>query len=115
MFKRLMALVVALVLMLPAMAIAETKNLSKNGSMVVGSEGDEVKAAQELLITYGYLTGTASGVYDKATEEAVKAFQQRNNLYPDGKIGKYTLTVLKSGNVVKKNDPDSGIDAGKRQ
>ena len=112
MFKRLMALVVALVLMVPAMAAAETKNLSKNGSMVVGSEGDEVKAAQELLIAYGYLEGPATGVYDAATEAAVKAFQQRNSLSPDGKLGKYSLAVLKGGNVVKKDDPDSGINAG---
>jgi len=110
MFKRLMALVLALALMVPAMAVAETTNLSSNGSMVVGSTGDEVKAAQQLLKDYGYYEGAVNGVFDKDTEAAVKAFQKRNNLAVDGKIGKLTYAKLTSGNVVKKDDDVTGID-----
>ena len=111
MFKRLMALLLALILMIPAAAVAETKNLSKNGSMIVGSEGDEVAAAQQLLKNYGYFDGSVDGVFGKDTEAAVKDFQKRNSLPVDGMIGKLTKAKLESGNVVKKDDPSTGINA----
>ena len=49
-----------------------------------GSKGDEVTALQELLIQYGYLSGTASGKYDNATVKAVKDFQINNGMKETG-------------------------------
>lgn len=50
-----------------------------------GSKGEEVTALQELLIQYGYMSGTASGKYDNATVKAVKDFQINNGLKETGK------------------------------
>jgi peptidoglycan hydrolase-like protein with peptidoglycan-binding domain len=47
-----------------------------------GSSGRDVTALQEALIELGYLKGTADGVFGAGTENAVKAFQQKNG-YPE--------------------------------
>ena len=39
-----------------------------------GDQGDEVKTLQTYLIKYGYLDGTADGIFGNKTEEAVIAF-----------------------------------------
>ena len=49
-----------------------------------GSKDDEVTVLQELLIQYGYLSGTVSGEYDNATVKAVKDFQINNGLIETG-------------------------------
>lgn len=41
-----------------------------------GSTGEEVRALQKRLIALGYLTGKADGDFGKATENAIKLFQQ---------------------------------------
>ena len=56
-------------------AVPELKN---------GSKGDEVTSLQELLIQYGYLSGSASGKYDNATVKAVKDFQINNGIKETG-------------------------------
>lgn len=55
----------------------------ENGYIILqkGSEGKEVKALQEALIELGFLTGNADGVFGAGTENAVIAFQQKNE-YP---------------------------------
>ena len=62
-------------------------------------EGESLKRVQELMIELGYMDGTASGVYDLETIEAVKAFQKRNDLSVDGKAGRYTIQALFSGDA----------------
>ena len=62
-----------------------------------GDEGNNVKALQEALIELGYLNGAADGKFGKGTEEAVIAFQQKNN-YPatgimDANIQAYLYTA----------------------
>lgn len=54
-----------------------------NGYIILqkGMSGREVKALQEALAELGYLTGTADGVFGNGTENAVIAFQQKNE-YP---------------------------------
>ena len=46
-----------------------------------GDSGDDVMALQEALIELKYLKGTADGEFGRGTENAVKAFQQKND-YP---------------------------------
>lgn len=53
-----------------------------------GSKGEEVTVLQELLIQYGYLSGSASGKYDNATVKAVKDFQINNGLRETGACDK---------------------------
>ena len=52
-----------------------------------GSKGDEVTTLQNLLIQYGYLSGSASGKYDNATVKAVKDFQINNEIKETGTCG----------------------------
>ncbi len=107
MMKRIAALLLALVLMVPMlqMAAAEPdKNLTPNGSYKYGSTGDGVKEIQTLLTTLGYFTGTINGKYNQATENAVKWFQRCNGLKADGVVGATTLAVLKSSSALKPTD-----------
>lgn len=59
-----------------------------------GSTGSEVRQIQERLIKWGYLTGTADGIYGAKTEAAVKRFQRNNGLTPDGIAGSATLAKI---------------------
>ncbi len=59
-----------------------------------GSEGEAVRTLQKRLKELGYLSGTADGKFGEATEEAVRAFQRRNDLTVDGKAGRATLNKL---------------------
>lgn len=108
MLKRIAALLLALLLMIPAVQIAAAepdKNLSKNGSYIIGSTGDGVKDIQTLLKGLGYYSGSITGKYTSATATAVRWFQRSNNLPVDGKVGKKTLAALKDPGAVKATDP----------
>ena len=61
-----------------------------------GNKGDRVKTLQQSLITLGYLSGKADGVFGSQTKNAVKAFQRNNRLTADGVAGKKTLTAIVS-------------------
>ena len=65
-------------------------------SLKLGSTGSAVKELQQRLRALGYLNSWADGEYGEATEEAVKAFQRRHGLTPDGKAGTVTLGILYS-------------------
>lgn len=54
----------------------------------IGSKGEDVKKLQSKLGL------GADGVFGKATEEAVKAFQLKNQLSPDGLVGEGTWNKL---------------------
>ena len=59
-----------------------------------GSSGQEVRTIQEKLIRWGYLEGTADGIFGSRTEAAVKHFQRKNGLTADGIVGPATLKAL---------------------
>lgn len=59
-----------------------------------GSQGETVKQIQQKLISWGYMTGSADGIYGFATKKAVIAFQQANGLTADGVCGTRTLEAL---------------------
>ena len=59
-----------------------------------GSEGDLVRQVQQKLIQYGYMQGTADGVFGKKTYDAVVWFQRKNGLSVDGVVGKRTAEAL---------------------
>ena len=66
-----------------------------------GSSGSSVRSVQKRLKELGYYTGTVDGDYGSSTEKAVRAFQQKNGLTVDGKVGPTTLARLNSSGAIK--------------
>ncbi len=75
----------AVILMFPA----ETSALSK-----YGSSGQEVRNIQTRLKNWGYYSYTVDGIYGWRTVNAVKEFQRKNGLTPDGIAGSATLAKI---------------------
>ncbi len=67
-------------------------------ALTIGMNGETVKSMQKLLKKLGYLSD-ADGYFGSGTEAAVRAFQKRNGLSVDGKVGRNTMTVLVSGDA----------------
>ena len=65
-----------------------------SGAIAWGSKGEDVRLVQQKLIRYGYLDGSADGVFGKATYDAVVWFQRKNGLTADGVVGASTLAAL---------------------
>ncbi len=61
-----------------------------------GDSNASVKAMQQTLISLGYLSGTADGVFGNLTYKAVKEFQKANALSADGVAGSQTIAALNS-------------------
>lgn len=59
----------------------------------IGDRGSQVSALQEALAAAGFSSGT-NGVFDAATHEAVKLFQQAKGLSVDGIVGAQTRAAL---------------------
>lgn len=59
-----------------------------------GDAGDSVAWLQQALTDAGFSPGSASGRFDAATEEAVRAFQEDRHLDPDGAGGPLTKMAL---------------------
>ena len=60
----------------------------------VGDKGWQVTELQNTLKSLGYYTAAPSGVYDTATQNAVKKFQTEHKLTVDGVAGKKTMRLL---------------------
>ena len=82
---KLLAILMSAVFLLEPQAMALSKR---------GSTGSEVTQIQQKLINWGYLTGSADGIYGAKTEAAVKRFQQSNGLTADGIAGSATLAKM---------------------
>ncbi|MBE7045011.1 MAG: spore cortex-lytic enzyme [Ruminococcaceae bacterium] len=59
-----------------------------------GSKGTEVRNIQTRLKNWGYLNGNVDGIYGAKTEAAVKKFQKKHGLTPDGIAGPATLAAI---------------------
>ena len=59
-----------------------------------GSSGELVSEMQSRLKEWGYYSGEVDGIFGSETVEAVKAFQRKNGLEADGRVGPATLTAL---------------------
>ena len=71
-----------------------------------GCVGPEVKTVQALLNGWGYSLDV-DGAFGTRTEEAVKTFQKRMSLTPDGIVGDKTWTALTSAEPEKPEMPDT--------
>ena len=81
-----------------------------------GSEGEDVKELQQLLIQFGYDLGVWAddGDFGDLTEAAVRSFQWKNDLEVDGIVGKDTIAALfaPGEDVVVENPKQVKIDGG---
>ena len=69
--------------------------------LTAGMSGEEVRTLQSRLSQLGYLSSSfVSGVYDTATQQAVRQFQSANGLSADGAAGKQTQSRLYASNAV---------------
>ncbi len=60
----------------------------------VGSTGQEVRNIQTKLKNWGYFNSAVDGIFGSKTEAAVKSFQRKNGLTPDGIAGSATLAKI---------------------
>jgi len=84
--KKFFALILALMMLFP--------NASAAVVLEVGSSGENVRKVQQRLVQYGYITGTPDGRYGERTRDAVRAFQRKNGLAVDGRVGPGTAAAL---------------------
>jgi peptidoglycan hydrolase-like protein with peptidoglycan-binding domain len=63
-------------------------------TLMLGSTGTDVQQLQTLLISEGFLKENANGKFDTITMNAVKAFQAKNDITPNGKVGPLTRAAL---------------------
>ena len=75
------------------------------GTFRLNDTGRPVTKLQNRLIQLRYLSGTASGVYDTATESAMKRFQTSNRLPVTGIADDSTLSVLHGSSPVPSITP----------
>ncbi|AXH70879.1 glycohydrolase [Vibrio phage BONAISHI] len=66
-----------------------------------GSKGLRVRPVQYKLKLLGYKIYNVDGIFGKGTEAAVKHFQSRNDLKPDGIVGGKTLTAINKALFLK--------------
>ena len=71
-----------------------------------GSQGNDVTELQKLLNQNGYSLDE-DGVFGDKTQEAVKDYQQKNNLDVDGIVGTNTWGSLTGTYTAKKNTTSS--------
>lgn len=86
-----LALVLATIL---SLVFIETPDVAQAAVLKQGSRGDSVKTVQQKFIRWGYLKGSADGIFGAKTKAAVIAFQKKNGLTADGIIGTRTAQAL---------------------
>ena len=84
----------ALALAVLALAVSLAPGALAAKVLEVGSSGSDVTRVQQKLIQWGYLTGTADGKYGEKTRNAVAAFQRKNGLAADGRVGPATAAAM---------------------
>ena len=102
-------LVMVLVLACTAVAGAETydhvlKKGMKDATDPFPDSEDDIQYMQTRLAYYEYYTGKIDGNFGSGTQKAVSAFQKRNGLKVDGRIGGNTWAKLVAGDSIKKSD-----------
>lgn len=95
----------------------KTRNLlfsdkAEKNALGMGDSGIDVQNVQQRLIELKYLKDKADGYFGSNTEGAVKAFQKRNGLTDDGKVGAKTLSTLLSDSAKKASSSSSSSSSG---
>ena len=90
--KKWIAILMTVMMVLTAAAGA----LADDGILRPGDRGEEVTKIQQKLIELEYLEGEATGIYDEATEAAVRRFQQDHWLLVTGMADNTTRRLLET-------------------
>lgn len=85
--RQVLLLIASLLLLLPLMQ-------ESTAAVAMGSRGEKVALVQQTLKEWGYYTGDVDGIFGRRTHQAVIAFQQRNGLAVDGRIGSATAAAM---------------------
>jgi peptidoglycan hydrolase-like protein with peptidoglycan-binding domain len=88
------ALLAAVLLLLVGTAPAATAATLGQRTLKKGDHGGDVVTLQRVLTMKGYAVGGADGVFGPLTARAVKRFQRRRGLAPDGRVGPLTTSAL---------------------
>jgi len=111
--KRLLAILLVLAMLLPAVAMATEADagaeetvptITTSRTLTYGMSGEDVLQAQKRLKMYGFYSNTLDGKFGNGVLSAVKAFQSANGLTVDGRIGAATLALLNTDDAVSKAD-----------
>lgn len=86
---------------------SSSSSSSSGSTLRLHSTGAKVRDLQRDLTTLGYYWAEITGNFGSKTEQAVKTFQQRNNLTADGIAGKKTLDAIADA-VDRKGGSSSG-------
>lgn len=94
--KRTILVLLALVIFLTTLFVfmPEPSSVADGAVLKQGSRGNLVKTMQTKLIRWGYLTGSADGVFGAKTKAAVIKFQKNNGLSADGIVGTRTAQAM---------------------
>lgn len=92
--KKSIAIFLAVVFAFSLAFLAVPVNTADAAALRLGSSGPDVVKVQTRLRDWGYYPGPVDGVYGAGTDSAVKLFQSRNGLYPDGIVGIYTAAKI---------------------
>lgn len=88
--------------------------------LAIGAKGTEVERLQNALVRLNYMDGKADGIFAEYTEEAVKYFQELNNLPVTGIADKATQDLAATATVaaehpaykvIKKGDKGKSVRA----
>lgn len=71
----------------------------KANIIALGEQSEIVKKYQNRLIALGYLSGEADGNFGLSTQNAIRAFQSRNDQVVDGYLGPDTRILMDSENA----------------
>jgi peptidoglycan hydrolase-like protein with peptidoglycan-binding domain len=89
-----------------------TADPESDGLLRLGESGTPIRQLQSRLKDLGFYTGSITGVFDEATEEAVRRFQRSQGIDDDGIVGPTTQSSLNNptrpDNVSNGTPPDSG-------
>lgn len=86
--------VVAVVLICMLTAGPGTVMAEQRPTLYWGSRGQAVREVQNRLAQWDYYHGSVDGIFGAQTAQAVRLFQQRNNLAVDGIVGPETYAAL---------------------
>jgi peptidoglycan hydrolase-like protein with peptidoglycan-binding domain len=73
---------------------------------------DTIASAQRVLKSAGYYHGDVNGIADSATREAIKVFQSKKGIQPDGYVGPKTREQLSGPTILLTGDRLKHFTAG---